>query len=161
MDPIIWLYIAIGIIVLGLVVAAIGAFLLIKGMKEPMKEMKGSADNLKGRVDKLMLETTHLQHTTAELKEDIQQKTEKITYVIDAAKGTKNSVLDMNAVVRNITAGISTKVDHDPAHAAQVNQWSNTAVGLLSYLDKNKAPVQSNTHYNPEPDAIQQPPQSY
>lgn len=156
MDPIIWLYIAIGIIVLGLVIAAIGVFMLIKGMKEPMKEMKGSADNLKGRMDKLMLETTHLQHTTAELKEDIQQKTEKINYVVDAAKGTKNSVLDMNAVVRNITGGISTKVDHDPARAAQVNQWSSTAMGLLSYVEKNKAPAQ-NSHYNPEPVAVNQP----
>ena len=156
MDPIIWLYIAIGIIVLGIIVAGIGVFLLIKGMKEPMKEMKGSADNLKGRMDKLMLETTHLQHTTAELKEDIQQKTEKINYMVDAAKGTKNSLLDMNAVVRNITAGISTKVDHDPAHAAQVNQWSNTAMGLLSYVDKKKAPGK-NSHNNPEPVAVNQP----
>ena len=49
MDPIIWLYIALGLIVLGLIVAVVGVVMLLSGIKEPMKEMKGSADNLKGR----------------------------------------------------------------------------------------------------------------
>ncbi len=151
MDPIILLYIAIGIIVLGLIITGIGVFMLIKGAKEPVKKMKGSADNLKSRMDNLMLETTHLQHTAAELSEDIQQKSEKVAVFVDGAKGTVNSVIDLNAVVRNITGEISHKVDQDPQNAAQVHQWSNTAVGVLSFIDKKKSGNSGNTHYNPEP----------
>ncbi len=161
MDPIIWLYIAIGIVVLGLIVAIAGVVMLLSGIKEPMKEMKGSADNLKGRVDKLMLETTHLQHTTTELQEDIQQKTEKIAVLVDGAKGTINSIIDMNSVVRSITSGISKKVENDPAHRAQVSQYSNNAAGLMKYLDSQKDQGQPNATYNPEPDAPKQVSKNY
>lgn len=157
MDPIIWLYIALGIIVLGLIVAVAGVVMLLSGIKEPMKEMKGSADNLKGRVDKLMIETGHLQHTANELKEDIQQKSEKVGFVIDAAKGTKNSVLDLNAFVHTITDGIAKKVEQDPANRAQVAQYSNNAAGLMSYLENKKAENEPNTHYNPEPSTLETP----
>lgn len=161
MDPIIWLYIALGIIVLGLIVAVVGVVMLLTGIKEPMKEMKGSADNLKGRMDKLMLETTHLQHTTNELKEDIQQKSEKVAVLVDGAKGTINSVIDMNSVVRSITSGISKKVEDDPANRFQVNQYSNNAAGLMKYLDKQKNQESTNSTYNPEPAAPQQVSKNY
>lgn len=161
MDPIIWLYIALGILVLGLIIAVAGVVIMLKGIKEPMKEMKGSADNLKGRVDKLMLETTHLQHTTNELKEDIQQKSEKVAVLVDGAKGTINSVIDMNSVVRSITSGISQKVENDPAHRSQVSQYSNNAAGLMKYLDSKKDQGQPTATYNPEPDAPQQVSKNY
>lgn len=140
MDSTIWLYVALGIVILGIVIAGIGVFLMIKGIKEPMKEIKGSANNLKGRMDNLKLETTSLQHHTNEIKEDMQAKSEKITVFIDAAKGTKNSVADLNSSVRAITTSITKKVDHDRQHLNQVEQWSNTAVTLLTMAKERKLP---------------------
>ncbi|HSP22015.1 MAG TPA: DUF948 domain-containing protein [Planococcus sp. (in: firmicutes)] len=138
MDTAMWLYIALALIVLGLIVAAIGVVLLIKGMKEPMKEIKGSANNLKERMDKLNLETTSLQHRTNELKEDMKMKSEKINFVVDAAKGTKNSVIDLNASVHAITTNISSKVDRDKSNVAQVDQMSNTAISLFDLVKSRK-----------------------
>lgn len=138
MDAAIWLYIALGIIVLGLIIAGIGIGMLIAGAKEPMKEMKGSADNLKSRMDKLTLETTNLQHTTSELKEDIQQKSEKVSVLVNAAKGTINSAVDLNAVVRSTTDGIANKVEHSRENAAQVDQWKSMVVIALSYMKNRK-----------------------
>lgn len=138
MDTTMWLYIALALVILGLIIAAIGVFLLLKGMKEPMKEMKGSANNLKERMDKLTLETTSLQHRSNELKEDMKMKSEKIGFVVDAAKGTKNSVLDLNATVHAITTNISSKVDHDKSSAAQVDQWSSQAIGLIDMVKNRK-----------------------
>ena len=94
MDSTMWLYIALGIFVLGLIIAIVGVVMLISGIKEPVKKMKGSANNLKERVDKLNLEVTTLSHTANELKEDVQVKSEKIGVLVDAAKGTMNSVID-------------------------------------------------------------------
>mgnify|MGYP007125788158 CR=1 FL=1 len=88
-----------------------------------------------------------MQHTTKELKEDIQQKSDKVAVLVDGAKGTINSVLDMISVVRSITSGISKKVEDDPANRFQVNQYSNNAAGLMKYLDKKKSQDQA---YNPE-----------
>lgn len=133
-----WLYIALALVILGLIIAAIGVFLLLKGMKEPMKKIKGSANNLKERMDKLTLETTSLQHRSNEMKEDMKMKSEKIGFVVDAAKGTKNSVLDLNATVHAITTNISSKVDHDKSNAAQVDQWSSQAIGLIDMVKNRK-----------------------
>jgi uncharacterized protein YoxC len=149
MDSKMWLYIALAIVVLALVVAGIGVFLFIKGMKEPMKEIKGSADNLKERMDKLKLETTSLQHHTNEIKEDIQMKSEKVAVFLDAAKGTKNSVVDLNSSVRAITTNIAARVDQDKGKAVQANQWTNTAFGLLDLVKNRKNPdYQPPTYYS-------------
>lgn len=139
MDSAIWWYIALAIVIVGLIIAGIGVFLFIKGMKEPMKEIKGSADNLKGRMDKLKLETTSLSHHANELKEDMQVKSEKVSLFVDAAKGTKNSVLDLNSAVRTKTVNIASRVDHDRQNVAQVEQWSNTVVGLANFWQERKA----------------------
>lgn len=147
MDSSTWLYIALGIVILGLIIAGIGIGLMISGIKEPLKKMKGSADNLKGRMDRLKLETTSLQHHVSELKEDMQAKSEKVSDFVDAAKGTKNSVLDMNAAVRAITTNISSKVDRDKRKATEAKQWSNTAVGLLAFWENRKNNKKSNTTY--------------
>lgn len=131
MDSTIWLYIALAIVVAGLIAAGIGVGLFISGIKEPMKEIKGSVNNLKERMDKLKLETTSLQHHTNELKEDMQQKSEKVSILVNAAKGTKNSIIDLNSSVRTVTTDISSRVDRDKRNVAEVNQWSNTTVALL------------------------------
>ncbi|MGI2327845.1 DUF948 domain-containing protein [Planococcus sp. YIM B11945] len=131
MDSAIWLYIALAIVVIALIVAGIGVGLFIKGMKEPMKKIKGSADNLKGRMDSLKLETTSLQHHANELKEDMQVKSEKVTVLIDAAKGTKNSVLDLNSSVKLITSGIAKNASQDKENVEQVNQAIGTTSTVL------------------------------
>lgn len=140
MDSTIWLYVALGIVVLGIIIAGIGVFLMIKGIKEPMKEIKGSANNLKERMDNLKLETTSLQHHANEIKEDVQVKSEKITLFIDAAKGTKNSVVDLNSSVRAITTDIAHHVDNDRYQQKQVEQWSNTAVTMLAMAQEKQLP---------------------
>lgn len=143
MDSTTWLYIALIIFLAGLIIAIIGVVLLIVGMKEPMKEIKGSANNLKERADKLQLEAASLSHHANELKEDIQMKSEKITVLVDAAKGTMNSVIDLNASVRSITGNIASRVDHDRENIAQVNEWSNGAIKLLTLLE-NQRRIKSN-----------------
>lgn len=149
MDSTMWLYIALAIVILGLIIAGIGVVLMIKGIKEPMKEMKGSADNLKDRMDKLKLETTSLQHNANELKEDMQEKSERVSGFVDAAKGTKNSVLDLNASVRAITTGIASRVDRDKRKTAEANQMSTTAVGLLNFWqDRKKKKASTSTSYS-------------
>ncbi|ANU14910.1 DUF948 domain-containing protein [Planococcus halocryophilus] len=143
MDSTTWLYIALIIFLAGLIIAIIGVVLLIVGMKEPMKEIKGSANNLKERAGKLQLEASSLSHHANELKEDIQMKSEKITVLVDAAKGTMNSVIDLNASVRSITGNIASRVDHDRENIAQVNEWSNGAIKLLTLLE-NQRRIESN-----------------
>ncbi|RNF39327.1 DUF948 domain-containing protein [Planococcus salinus] len=139
MDSTMWLYIALAIIVAGLIVAGIGVGLLVAGMKEPMKEIKGSMNNLKERMDKLKLETTALQHHTEELKEDMQQKSEKVSVLVNAAKGAKNSVTDLNSVVRSTTTDIASRVDHDRGNTILVNQWKNRAAILINLWGKRQA----------------------
>lgn len=151
MDSSIWLYIALGIVILGLIIAGVGVFLMIKGIKEPIKQIKGSADNLKDRLDKLKFETTSLQHNANEIKEDMKVKSEKISVTVDAAKGTKNSVLDLNASVKAITGNIASKVDRDKRNAAQVNQWTNVTFGLLDLYENRKNPNKTTRTYAPTP----------
>ncbi|RLQ92198.1 DUF948 domain-containing protein [Planomicrobium sp. Y74] len=131
MDSTIWWWIALGILVLGLIIAIIGVVLFIKGLKEPMKKIKGSADNLKERVDGLNLEVSSLTHTTTELKEEIAVKSEKVSVLVDAAKGTMNSVVDMNAAVRSITDRIITRSESDPQNKRQVKRLTNTADSII------------------------------
>lgn len=149
MDSTMWLYIALGIFVLGLIIAIVGVVMLISGIKEPVKKMKGSANNLKERVDKLNLEVTTLSHTANELKEDVQVKSEKVGTLVDAAKGTLNSVVDLNATVRSITGDITTRVDRDKRNIAEVNQYSNTAIGLVNMIKNRKSPEKINPTYSP------------
>lgn len=132
MDSSVWWWIALGIVVVALIIGGIGVGLFISGMKEPMKEIKGSADNLKERMENLKLETTSLQHRANELKEDMQVKSEKVTLFIDAAKGAKNSALDLNASVRAITGNVASKVHQDKRKNAEVDYWSNSAMNLLT-----------------------------
>ncbi|MDJ0331299.1 DUF948 domain-containing protein [Planococcus sp. S3-L1] len=147
MDYALWLYIALAIFVVALIIAIIGVVMLIVGMKEPLKKMKGSANNLTDRMGKLQLETTSLSHNANELKEDMQLKSEKITALIDAGKGTVNSVIDLNASVRAITGNIASRVDHNRDNIAEVNQWSNGAMKLLVALENRNITKRSDvTH---------------
>lgn len=151
MDSTIWLYIALAIFVVGLIIAIIGVVMLIKGIKEPVKKMKGSANNLKERVDKLNFEVTTLTHHANELKEDVQTKSEKVGVLVDASKGTINSVIDLNASVRSITGDISTRVSRSRQNVAQVNQYSNAAMGLVTMVKERKLPKTGNPTYTPTP----------
>lgn len=148
MDSTTWLYIALVIFLAGLVIAIIGVVLLIVGMKEPVKDMKSSANKLKERTDKLQLEVATLSHHANELKEDIQTKSEKVTVLVDAAKGTMNSVIDLNASVRSITGNIASRVDHDRENIAQVNEWSTGAVKLLALVEKQRRTVSNRPTYS-------------
>lgn len=132
MDSSVWWWIALGIVVVALIIGGIGVGLFIAGMKEPLKEMKGSANNLKERMENLKLETTTLQHRANELKEDMQVKSEKVTIFLDAAKGAKNSALDLNASVRAVTGDVASRVHRDKRKNAEVNYWSNSAMNLLT-----------------------------
>lgn len=135
MSSTVWLYIALAILIIALIIAGIGVGMFVSGIKEPVKKIKGSADNLKGRIDKLTLETTTLQHRANELKEDMQAKSEKISMFIDGAKGTKNAALDLNSSVKVVTTGIATKAVKDREHIQQVNQWSLMVSDLLDLRD--------------------------
>lgn len=139
MEPAIWLYIALGIFVVGLIIVGIGVMMLLKGMKEPLKEMKESANNLKERADRLMLEMTSLQHAANELSEDMQDKTQKINQVIDAGKGTMNSVLDLNLTVRSMTNGITSRTLEDRDNIAQADQIGSMAIQFITYLKNRKS----------------------
>lgn len=148
MDYTLWLYIALAIFVVALIIAIIGVVMLIIGIKEPLKKMKGSANNLKDRMGKLQLETTSLSHNANELKEDMQMKSEKITALIDAGKGTLNSVIDLNASVRAITGDIASRVDHNRENIAEVNQWSNGAMKLLGLWGNRNMNNRSDVTYS-------------
>lgn len=148
MDSTMWLYIALAILVVGLIIAGIGVGMFVAGMKEPMKEIKGSADSLKERMNNLKLETTSLQHHTTELKEGMQVKSEKVSVLVDAAKGTKNSIIDLNASVRSITDSIASRVDRDKGKIAEVKQTSSTVVGLLNLPNNLKTIDEINPDYS-------------
>jgi uncharacterized protein YoxC len=135
MSSTIWLYIALAIFIIALIIAGIGVGMFVSGIKEPLKKIKGSADNLKERMNLLTLETTSLQHHANELKEDMQAKSQKFSTLIDAARGTKNSVLDLNSSVKTITTGVAEKVSRDKGNIAQVNQWSHATSDLLDLRD--------------------------
>ncbi|WP_052131665.1 hypothetical protein [Planococcus sp. CAU13] len=136
MDSTIWWIIIIGILVLGLIIAGIGVALFVKGMKEPMKKIKGSANNMKERFDGLNLELSSLTHTTTELSEEIAVKSEKIGMLVDAGKGTMNSVVDLNASVRAITDRIVGRAERDPENRHQVKRLTNTAEEII-HLPEN------------------------
>lgn len=131
MDSTIWWYIALGILVLGLIIAGIGVGMFVQGMKEPMKKIKGSAGNLKERVDGLNLEVSSLTHTATELKEEIAVKSEKVSVLVDAAKGTMNSVIDLNASIRSITDKIVYRAEHDRENVQQVKKLTSTADSII------------------------------
>ncbi|WP_422123235.1 DUF948 domain-containing protein [Planococcus sp. X10-3] len=136
MDLTMWLWISLAILVVGLIIAGIGVGMFLSGMKEPMKDIKGSTDKLKGRVDKLNLEASSLQHTTTELSEEIAVKSEKVSVLTDAVKGTKNSLIDLNASVRAITDKIVYRAEHDPENTRQVKQITDTTDNIL-HLPEN------------------------
>lgn len=136
MDLTMWLWIALAILVVGLIIAGIGVGIFIKGMKEPMNEMKGSANSLKERVDKLNLEASSLQHTTTELSEEIAVKSEKISVLTDGLKGTKNALIDLNASVRSVTDKIIYRAEHDPENMNQVKKITKTADDMI-HLPEN------------------------
>lgn len=136
MDLTMWLWIALAILIVGLIIAGIGVGIFVKGMKEPMKEIKGSANNLKERMDNLNLEASSLQHTTAELSEEIAVKSEKISAFTDAAKGTVNSVIDLNASIRVITDKIIYRAEHDRQNIREVKRITNTVDDMI-HLPEN------------------------
>lgn len=145
MDSTIWWIIALGILVLGLIIAGVGVFLFIKGMKEPMKKIKGSADNLKERFDKLNLEVSSLQHTATELSEEIAVKSEKVGVLVDAGKGTMNSLVDLNASVQVITDRLVYRAEHDRKTNRQVKRVTNTAEDII-HLPENLQTLHPDDH---------------
>lgn len=150
MDLTMWLWIALAIVVVGLIIAGIGAVIFMSGMKEPMKDMQGSANSLKERMDKLNLEASSLQHTTTELQEGIAVKSEKISVLTNGVKGTKNALIDLNSSVRAVTDRIALRTERDKRNVDQVNQWSNTAVSVLKIPQNLQTTSDGNSPENQE-----------
>lgn len=141
MEEEVWYYIALAIVVAGVAAVIIGAAISIKAIKGPMKEMKKAADDMKERMQRFQLETTRLQHNVQELTDDMQYKTKAINTLTSAAKGTVNSIMDLNAAIRAITQNITERTDRNPVQQEGTDRLVNTAMDIIDIVEERKAQI--------------------
>lgn len=145
------LYIAAIVAAIAFLILCISLAMTLFSLKNTLKSVSETMGGLTTQLEGVTTETTELLHKTNDLAEDILLKAEKLNSVVDAVKGVGDSVTGLNSSVRRVSDSITTGAEQNGDKIAQVVQWSNVVMGIMSKVKERKTGNSNGwTIYNPQ-----------
>lgn len=89
------------------------------------------AEGMKKQLNPIQTETTKLTTTVDRMKADIEFKKESVQSVIQSIKHTGDVLNQVSDVSHDATAKVMKKANNDPNRQAEVERWTNTAMGII------------------------------
>ena len=93
---------------------------------------------LEKQLDGVTKETTELLQKTNALADDIQEKSERLTSVVDAVKDVGTTVSKFNGTLKNLTSSFDIQVEQNKEKVSQIVQWSNVILELKDKWTERK-----------------------
>jgi len=130
------LYLSVALIAIAFFVLVIFLSTTLKSFQVTLTSVSKTLAGLEKQLDGVTAETTMLLQKTNALADDLKEKTESLTSVVDAVKDVGTTVTKFNGTLKNITKSVDTQVEESKEKISQIVQWSNV---ILELKDKWQA----------------------
>ncbi|AMO87205.1 DUF948 domain-containing protein [Solibacillus sp. FSL W7-1472] len=129
MNP--WFLAALVILGIAVVLLIVCIVAVIGPIKKVVTLLLAHAEGMKNQLNPIQTETTKLTTTVDRMKADIEFKKESVQSVIQSIKHTGDVLNQVSDVSHDATAKVMKKANNDPNRQAEVERWTNTAMGII------------------------------
>lgn len=129
MNP--WFLAALVILGISVVLLIVCIVAVIGPIKKVVTLLLAHAEGMKKQLNPIQTETTKLTTTVDRMKADIEFKKESVQSVIQSIKHTGDVLNQVSDVSHDATAKVMKKANNDPNRQAEVERWTNTAMGII------------------------------
>lgn len=134
------LYLSVALIAIAFMVLVIYLAKTLKALQGTLTSVSTTLVGIEKQLDGVTKETTELLQKTNTLADDIQDKSEKLTSVVDAVKDVGTTVSKFNGTLRNLTSSFDIQVEQNKEKVSQIVQWSNVILELKDKWNERKQP---------------------
>jgi uncharacterized protein YoxC len=132
------LYLSVALIAIAFLVLVIFLAATLKSFQVTLTSVSKTLIGLEKQLDGVTAETTLLLHKTNALADDIQQKSESLTSVVEAVKDVGTTVTKFNGTLQNITKSVDNHVEESKEKISQIVQWGNVFLELKDKLQARR-----------------------
>ncbi|MFL6555998.1 MAG: DUF948 domain-containing protein [Bacillus sp. (in: firmicutes)] len=132
------LYLSVALIAIAFLVLVIFLAATLKSFQVTLTSVSKTLIGLEKQLDGVTAETTLLLHKTNALADDIQQKSESLTSVVEAVKDVGTTVTKFNGTLQNITKSVDIHVEESKEKISQIVQWGNVFLELKDKLQARR-----------------------
>ncbi|OBW59504.1 chemotaxis protein [Solibacillus silvestris] len=129
MNP--WFLAALVILGIAVVLLIVCIVAVIGPIKKVVTLLLAHAEGMKKQLNPIQTETTKLTTTVDRMKADIEFKKESVQSVIQSIKHTGDVLNQVSDFSHDATAKVMKKANNDPNRQAEVERWTNTAMGII------------------------------
>lgn len=129
MNP--WLIAALVILGIAVVLLIVCIIVVIGPIKKVVTLLLAHAEGIKKQLNPIQTETTKLTTTVNRMMADIEYKKESVQSVIQSVKHTGEVLDQVSDVSHDATVKVMKKANNDPQRQAEVERWTNTAMGII------------------------------
>lgn len=129
MNP--WLIAALVILGIAVVLLIVCIIVVIGPIKKVVTLLLAHAEGIKKQLNPIQTETTKLTTTVNRMKADIEYKKESVQSVIQSVKHTGEVLDQVSDMSHDATVKVMKKANNDPQRQAEVERWTNTAMGMI------------------------------
>ena len=129
MNP--WLIAALVILGIAVVLLIVCIIVVIGPIKKVVTLLLAHAEGIKKQLNPIQTETTKLTTTVNRVMADIENKKESVQSVIQSVKHTSDVLNQVSDVSHDATTKVMKKANNDPQRQAEVERWTNTAMGII------------------------------
>lgn len=126
-----WLLASVILLVLAVVILIVCILAVIVPVKNTVTILLAHAEGIQKQMNGIQTQTVHLSATAEKMKHDIEYKKEAVQGVVQSLKHTGEMLNEMSDSSQALTSKVMQKAANDPARQAQVEWWTNTALGYL------------------------------
>jgi uncharacterized protein YoxC len=134
------LYLSVALIAVAFMVLVIYLARTLKALQGTLTSVSTTLVGLEKQLNGVTKETTELLQKTNALADDIQDKTERLTSVVDAVKDVGTTVSKFNGTLKNLTSSFDIQVEQNKEKVSQIVQWSNVILELKDKWTERKQP---------------------
>lgn len=128
----IWLLSSLLIIGVAVVVLIVCFIAILAPLKAIATVMLAHVEGIDKQMKGIQTQTTQLATTAVKMKNDLEFKKQSIQEVVQSVKNTGAILNAISDTSHDATSRVMKNAANDPQRQAQVEQWTNTAMGFLN-----------------------------
>ena len=127
-----WLLATVIVLIVALVILIGCIAAVVRPYKNTIMTLLKHAEGIQKQLNGIQVQTVALNATADRMKNDIDYKKTSIQSVIESFKDTTSTLNEISESAERATMAIVKHVNNDVQKQAQVEQWTNKAMGFLN-----------------------------
>ena len=127
----IWLVSSIVLVVLAVLILVVCIIIVVGPIKKIVTLLLAHLENIQKQLTTIQKETVRLTATIDQMKTDIEYKKDSVQSVIQSVKNTGVVLNQVSDFSHDATSSVMKKANNDPQRQAEVEHWTNTAMGFI------------------------------